>query len=137
MEKERFERIIESLREKPVLLDCETIEKASDAASLCAAVYPFIRDLVSRYVDKLDTQRTRYSFRNELDHLIDALERIVSIPYVSFEVQGLNNAKLATLEMIQAAVEFAVYIAEYDVQQVHVNMRAIMANFTKSFTHGD
>lgn len=132
MENEQFKRTLDALRERPSILDEETIRKSSDTTSLCAAIYPFIRDVVAVYNGKPDSKKSRDSFRYEIDHLIDALERIVSIPYVSFEVEGLNNAKLARLEIIQAAVEMAVYIADYDIHQVRVNMRAIMAGFIKT-----
>lgn len=132
MENEQFKRTLNALRGRPSNLDEETIRKASDSTSLCAAIYPFIRDIVSTYNGKLDTKKSRDSFRNEIDHLIDTLEQIVSIPYISFEVEGLNKAKLARLELIQAAVEMAVYIADYDIHQVCVNMRAIMAGFIKT-----
>lgn len=114
------------------LIDETVIHRCYDATSLCAAIYPFIRELMHEYFNKLDSPRERDSFRQEIEQLISSLEKIVGIPAVTLLPPCAADYAQIRLNAIRAAVEMAVCIAESDVQQARVSIRRIMETFVSA-----
>lgn len=114
------------------LIDETVIRRCYDTTSLCAAIYPFIREIVREYLDKYDSPRERDSFRQEIEQFISSVEKIVSIPIVTTLLPFDVEYKRIRLNAIRVAVEMAIWIAEGDVQQVQVNILHIMETFASA-----
>lgn len=122
IEPTKQQQIFDSVKEKAV--------KCEDRTQLCAAIYPWIRYLVSEYADDPDTRLARDSFRAEIYDFHRALSVYISaIPFiVSPDSRPLDLERIRD-EALEESIEMAVDIACLEVHQIGIKLSAIMARF--------
>lgn len=107
--------------------------KCMDRTQLCAVIYPWIRDLVYEYRHSPASQRYMDSFRGELYYFKRGLSIFLSgIPFCvdpGSEPLDLERIRDGALD---AAISMAVDIANLEVNQISVNLSAIMARFVEA-----
>lgn len=125
IEPTRRQRIFAEVKEKA--------QKCKDTTQLCAAIYPWVLELVREYKDLPVSQRYMDSFRNELNDFKCSLSIFLSgIPFViGSESKPLDLDRLRG-EALGSAVDTAVEIASVDVYQMSINLSAIMAHFVEA-----
>lgn len=107
-----------------------------DMTHLCAAIYPWILDLVREYTGKSYTitqwERAADSFRADLYDFRQALSVYIStIPgVVSPDSRPLDIERIRN-EALDAAISMAVEIARIESVQISIQLSAIMARFVK------
>lgn len=122
IEPTKRQQLFEAVKSKAV--------KCVNRTQLCAAIYPWILDLVNEYKNKEVTRRERSSFRAEIYDFHRALSVYISaIPFiVSPENRPLDLEHIRD-EALGEAIEMAVNIAGLEVYQISINLSAIMARF--------
>lgn len=106
--------------------------KCADHTQLCAAIYPWILDLVQEYKNFPASQRHMDSFRGELYYFKRNLSIFLSgIPFVIGPGSKPLDLERIRDDALEAAIEMAVDIANLEVCQISIKLSAIMANFVK------
>lgn len=106
--------------------------KCTNRTELCAAIYPWILDLVHEYESFPVSQRYMDSFRNELYHFKRGLSIFLSgIPFVVGPGSKPLDIDRARDEALDTAIKMAIDIANLEVYQISINLSAIMAHFVK------
>ena len=124
IEPTRRQRIFGEVKEKA--------QKCKDRTQLCAAIYPWILDLVREYKNLPVSQRYMDSFQNELYHFKRALSIFLSgIPFIMGPESKLLDLDRIKNEALDSAADTALEIAREDVCQISINLSAIMAHFVK------
>lgn len=121
IEPTKRQQIFDSVKEKAV--------KCADRTQLCAAIYPWILDLVHEYKNFPVSQRHMDSFCNELYHFKRDLS--VFLPFVIGPGSKPLDLERMRDEALDGAIEMAIGIANLEVYQISINLSAIMANFVK------
>lgn len=124
IEPTKRQQIFDTVKEKAV--------KCADRTQLCAAIYPWILDLVSEYKSKEDTRRARDSFRAEIYDFQRSLSVYVSaIPFIVDPGSKPLDLERIRDEALEAAIEMAINIASIEVYQCSIKLSAIMAHFVE------
>lgn len=110
----------------------EKAQKCQDRTQLCAAIYPWILDLVREYKKLPISQHYMDSFQNELNDFKARLSIFLSgIPFITGPETKLLDIERIRNEALDSAVDTALEIAGTDVCKLSINLSAIMASFVK------
>lgn len=104
--------------------------KCADRTQLCAAIYPWILELIKGYVDKpynrqsIDSfQAEIYDFKRAIAVYLSAIPLVISPATTPLDLERMRD------EALDAAIEMAVNIANIEVHQCSIGLSVIMANF--------
>lgn len=107
--------------------------KCADRTQLFAAIYPWVLHLVREYADKPATRYAVDALRMELYDFHRAISAsLLAIPQAVSPDSDPLDLKRIRDEALDAAIEMAVDIANLEVNQVSVNLSAIMARFVEA-----
>jgi len=106
--------------------------KCSDRTQLCAAIYPWVLNLVREYADKPTTRYAVESFRMELSDFHQALYvHLLAMPRVVSPDSNPLDLKRIRDEALEASIEMAESIANLEVDQFSIKLSDVMARFVE------
>lgn len=125
IEPTKRQQIFDSVKDKAV--------KCTNRTQLCAAIYPWILQLVSEYADDAATRlaidsfnaEVYYDFHRALSVHLSAIPFVVGTDSCPLDLERIRD------EALSAAIEMAVNIASLEVAQCSIDLSAIMASFVK------
>lgn len=124
IEPTKRQQIFDTVKEKAV--------KCADITQLCAAIYPWILDLVREYADKQSTRRAVdsfkaeiYDFQRSLSVYISAIPCVVGPGSKPLDLERIRN------EALEAAIDMAINIASIEAYQISISLSSIMAHFVE------